>query len=51
MARTSTNCCRQRQQETHYASKNCVTDWRAKAPHARISQGLDLEDEDGNRIS
>jgi hypothetical protein len=53
MARTSANCSRQRQQEKHaYASKNCVTDWREQKRRTReFLKGLDLEDEDGNRIS
>ncbi|WP_181413819.1 replication endonuclease [Klebsiella variicola] len=35
-----------------YASKNCVTDWREQKRRAReFLKGLDLEDEDGNRIS
>lgn len=35
-----------------YASKNCVTDWREQKRRTReFLKGLDLEDEDGNRIS
>ncbi|EPW4201892.1 replication endonuclease [Enterobacter hormaechei] len=35
-----------------YASKNCVTDWREQKLRTReFLKGLDLEDEDGNRIS
>ncbi|WP_241260422.1 replication endonuclease [Citrobacter freundii] len=35
-----------------YASKNCVTDWREQKRRTReFLKGLDLEDEEGNRIS
>lgn len=35
-----------------YASKNCVTDWHEQKRRTReFLKGLDLEDEDGNRIS
>lgn len=35
-----------------YASKNCVTDWREQKRRTReFLKGLELEDEDGNRIS
>ncbi|MNB71251.1 Bacteriophage replication protein GPA [compost metagenome] len=35
-----------------YASKNCVADWREQKRRTReFLKGLDLEDEDGNRIS
>ncbi|WP_249361060.1 replication endonuclease [Citrobacter sp. wls618] len=35
-----------------YVSKNCVTDWREQKRRTReFLKGLDLEDEDGNRIS
>ncbi len=35
-----------------YASKNCVSDWREQKRRTReFLKGLDLEDEDGNRIS
>lgn len=35
-----------------YASKNCVTDWREQKRRTReFLKDLDLEDEDGNRIS
>lgn len=35
-----------------YSSKNCVTDWREQKRRTReFLKGLDLEDEDGNRIS
>lgn len=35
-----------------YASKNCVTDWREQKRRTReFLKELDLEDEDGNRIS
>ncbi|MDH1934091.1 replication endonuclease [Citrobacter freundii] len=35
-----------------YASKSCVTDWREQKRRTReFLKGLDLEDEDGNRIS
>lgn len=35
-----------------YASKNCVTDWREQKRRTReFLKGLDLEDENGNRIS
>ncbi|EHK1288145.1 replication endonuclease [Salmonella enterica] len=35
-----------------YASKNCVTDWREQKRRTReFLKGLDLEDEDGNRVS
>lgn len=35
-----------------YASKNCVTDWREQKRRTHeFLKGLDLEDEDGNRIS
>ncbi|HBR0984303.1 TPA: replication endonuclease [Klebsiella pneumoniae] len=35
-----------------YASKNCVTDWREQKRRTReFLKWLDLEDEDGNRIS
>lgn len=35
-----------------YASKNCVNDWREQKRRTReFLKGLDLEDEDGNRIS
>ncbi|HHY1046615.1 TPA: replication endonuclease [Klebsiella pneumoniae] len=35
-----------------YTSKNCVTDWREQKRRTReFLKGLDLEDEDGNRIS
>ncbi len=35
-----------------YASKNCMTDWREQKRRTReFLKGLDLEDEDGNRIS
>lgn len=35
-----------------YASKNCVTDWREQKRRTReFLKGMDLEDEDGNRIS
>ncbi|WP_112923281.1 replication endonuclease [Escherichia coli] len=35
-----------------YASKNCVTDWREQKRRTReFLKGLDLEDEDGNRIN
>lgn len=35
-----------------YASKNCVTDWREQKRRTReFLKGLELEDEEGNRIS
>lgn len=35
-----------------YASKNCITDWREQKRRTReFLKGLELEDEDGNRIS
>ncbi|EFO4691455.1 replication endonuclease, partial [Shigella dysenteriae] len=35
-----------------YASKNCVSDWREQKRRTReFLKGLELEDEDGNRIS
>lgn len=43
------NVCKKRHA---YASKNCVTDWREQKRRTReFLKGLDLEDEDGNRIS